>query len=144
MGTQLKRRRTRHDRFLAGIEVVTPWPALVAAIDPFYPKNEGSGRPTIGVERMLRIYVVQDCFGLSDDGTEDAIYDSQAIRRFVGVDLSREKATDATTRLKFRHMLEEQQLTDSIFNAINSHLAKEGDQWHLGMKSHIGVDAVLA
>ena len=173
-----KKKRTRRDRFLADIEAMTPWPALVAAIDPFYPKNEGPGRPTIGLERMLRMYVAQNCFGFSDEGTEDAIYDSQAIRRFVGVDLSREKAPDATTLLKFRRMLEEHQLTDSIFNAINSHLAekglflrqgtvvdatiiaappstkngsgsrdpdmhqtKKGNQWHFGMKAHIGVDA---
>ncbi len=173
-----KKKQTRRDRFLADIEAVTPWPALVATIDPFYPKNEGPGRPTIGLERMLRMYVVQNCFGFSDEGTEDAIYDSQAIRRFVGVDLSREQAPDATTLLKFRHLLEERQLTDSIFNAINAHLAekglflrqgtvvdatiiaappstknrsgkrdlemhqtKKGNQWHFGMKAHIGVDA---
>jgi len=173
-----KKKQTRRDRFLADIEAVTPWPALVAAIEPLYPKNEGRGRPTIGLERMLRMYVAQNCFGLADEATEDAIYDSQAIRRFVGVDLSRETAPDATTLLKFRHLLEEKGLTDSIFNAINAHLAekglflrqgtvvdatiiaappstknrsgerdpemhqaKKGNQWHFGMKAHIGVDA---
>jgi len=173
-----KKKRTRRDRFLADIEAVTPWSVLVAVIEPFYPKNEGRGRPVIGLERMLRMYVAQNCFGLSDEGTEDAIYDSQAIRRFVGVDLARESAPDATTLLKFRHLLEEKGLTDSIFNAINAHLAekglfmrqgtvvdatiiaappstknrtgerdpdmhqtKKGNQWHFGMKAHIGVDA---
>lgn len=124
------------------------------------------------------MYVAQQCFGLSDEATEDAIYDSQAIRRFVGIDLSREAAPDATTLLKFRHLLEAHQLTESIFNAINAHLAekglflregtivdatliaappstknkegkrdaemhqsKKGNQWHFGMKAHIGVDA---
>lgn len=173
-----KKKRTRRDRFLADIETVTPWSALVAVIEPFYPKSEGRGRPTIGLERMLRLYVAQNCFGLADEAAEDAIYDSQAIRRFVGVDLSREAAPDATTLLKFRHLLEEKGLTDSIFNAINAHLAekglflrqgtvvdatiiaappstknrsgerdpemhqaKKGNQWHFGMKAHIGVDA---
>jgi IS5 family transposase len=127
---------------------------------------------------MLRMYVAQQCFGLSDEGTEDALYDSQAIRRFVGIDLNREAAPDATTLLKFRHLLETHQLTESIFNAINAHLAEKGlflregtivdatliaappstknkegkrdeemhqtqkgNQWHFGMKAHIGVDA---
>ena len=173
-----KKKRTRRDRFLADIETVPPWSALVAVIEPFYPKSEGRGRPTIGLERMLRLYVAQNCFGLADEAAEDAIYDSQAIRRFVGVDLSREAAPDATTLLKFRHLLEEKGLTDSIFSAINAHLAekglflrqgtvvdatiiaappstknrsgerdpemhqaKKGNQWHFGMKAHIGVDA---
>jgi len=173
-----KKKRTRRDRFLADIEVVTPWADLVAVIEPFYPKGEGRGRPPIGVLRMLRMYVAQQCFGLSDEGAEDAIYDSQAIRRFVGIDLAREAAPDATTLLKFRRLLEEKELTASIFTTINAHLAekgllmragtivdatliaapsstknqdgqrdpdmhqaKKGNQWHFGMKAHIGVDA---
>ena len=172
-----KKKRTRRDRFLADIEAVTPWRELVAVIERFYPKGE-RGRPPIGVERMLRMYVVQQCFGLSDEGIEDALYDSQAIRGFVGVDLAREAAPDATTLLKFRRLLEEKGLTVSIFTAINAHLAekgllmrqgtivdatiiaapsstkneggerdpemhqaKKGNQWHFGMKAHIGVDA---
>ena len=82
-----KRRRTRRDRFLGEMEAVTPWAALVAEIAPYYPKGEGPGRPPIGLERMLRMYIAQQCFGLSDEGIEDALYDSQSIRRFVGVDL---------------------------------------------------------
>jgi len=173
-----KKKITRRDRFLAEIEAVTPWDALVATIEPFYPKGEGRGRPPIGLARMLRMYVAQQCFGLSDEGTEDAIYDSQAIRRFVGIDLSRETAPDATTLLKFRRLLEDRGLTRQIFEAINAHLAargllmregtivdatiiaapsstknrdngrdpemhqtKKGNQWHFGMKAHVGVDA---
>ena len=169
---------TRRDRFLGEINAVTPWSALVAKIDPFYPKGEGRGRPPIGVERMLRMYIAQQCFGLSDEGIEDAIYDSQAIRGFVGIDLSRESAPDATTLLKFRRLLEENTLTERIFAAINTllavkglmlregtvvdatiiaapsstknqsgerdpemHQTKKGNQWHFGMKAHIGVDA---
>ena len=173
-----KKKVTRRDRFLGEIEVVTPWSALVAEIDPFYPKGKGRGRPPIGLERMLRMYIAQQCFGLSDEGTEDALYDSQAIRGFVGIDLSRESAPDATTLLKFRRLLETHGLTQRIFAAINVHLAvkglmlkegtvvdatiiaapsstknqegqrdpemhqtKKGNQWHFGMKAHIGVDA---
>lgn len=91
-----KKKLARRERFLADIEAVTPWSALVAVIEPIYPKNEGRGRPVIGLERMLRMYVAQNCFGLSDEGAENAIYDSQTIRCFVGVYLSREAAPDAT------------------------------------------------
>jgi IS5 family transposase len=127
---------------------------------------------------MLRMYIAQQCFSLSDEATEDALYDSQAIRRFVGIDLLRETAPDATTLLKFRRLLETHQLTEVIFNTINAHLSeqglflrqgtivdatliaaptstknksgqrdsqmhssKKGNQWHFGMKAHIGVDA---
>ncbi|SFD94816.1 Transposase domain, partial [Thiohalospira halophila DSM 15071] len=118
-----KKKVTRRDRFLADIEAITPWSALVAELEGFYPKGGGRGRPPIGLERMLRMYVAQQCFGLSDEGIEDAIYDSQAIRRFVGIDLSREDAPDATTLLKFRRLLEQNGLTQRIFEAINAHLA---------------------
>lgn len=172
-----KKKQTRRDRFLAQLDTLTPWVALVAAIERFYPQGRGAGRPPIGLERMLRMYIAQQCFGLSDEGIEDALYDSQAIRRFVGVDLAREAAPDATTLLKFRRRLEEHDLTGAIFQTINAHLAqqglllregtlidatliaappstknrdrardpamhqaKKGNQWHFGMKAHIGVD----
>ena len=70
--------------------------------------------------------VAQNGFGFSDEGAEDAIYDSQSIRRFIGIDLARESAPDVTTRLKFRRLLEEKGLTDSLFNAINAPLAGKG------------------
>jgi IS5 family transposase len=173
-----KKRKTRRDRFLAEIEAVTPWAGLLAAIEPFYPKGEGRGRPPIGLEKMLRMYIAQQCFGLSDEAIEDALYDSQAIRRFVGMDLARDTAPDATTLLKFRRLLEDNKLTVTIFENINQHLAakglmmrggtvvdatiiaapsstknsggkrdpqmhqtKKGNEWHFGMKAHIGVDA---
>lgn len=121
-----KKRVTRRDRFLGEIDAVTPWSALIAEVAPFYPKGEGPGRPPVGLERMLRMYIAQQCFGLSDEGIEDAIYDSHAIRGFVGVDLARGAAPDATTLLKFRRLLEAHQLTERIFAAINVHLAAKG------------------
>ncbi len=123
-----KKRVTRRDRFLAEIESVTPWSSLTSVIAPYYPGSGGRGRPPVGLERILRMYmyVAQQCFGLSDEATEDALYDSQAIRRFVGIELNREEAPDATTLLKFRHLLEAHQLTESIFNAINAHLTEIG------------------
>jgi IS5 family transposase len=134
-----KKKMTRRDRFLAQIEAVTPWAVLEADISPFYPKGEGRGRRPIGLARMLRMYVAQQCFGLSDEGIEDAIYDSQAIRRFVGIDLSREAAPDATTLLKFRRLLEAHELTRKIFETINAHLAEKG----LMMREGTIVDATL-
>ena len=88
---------------------------------------------------MLRMYVAQQCFGLSDEGIEDVIYDSQSIRAFVGIDLGRESAPDATTLPKFRHLLEANQLTRQIFDPINGHLAEKG----LMMREGTIVDATL-
>ncbi|MES8133060.1 transposase, partial [Cutibacterium acnes] len=133
-----KKKQTRRERFLAQIEAATPWAQLVAVIEPHYPKGN-RGRPPLGLERMLRMYIAQNCFGLSDEGIEDALYDSQAIRRFVGIDLGREAAPDATTLLKFRRLLEENNLTAAIFEAINAHLAKRG----LLMRQGTIVDATL-
>ena len=134
-----KKKQTRRDRFLAEIEALTPWSVLEQTLAPFYPKSGGRGRPPIGLSRMLRMYVAQQCFGLSDEGTEDAIYDSQAIRCFGGIDLSRESAPDAATLLDFRHLLEKHQLTESIFNAITHHLAAKG----LLLREGTIVDATL-
>ena len=134
-----KKHQTRRDRFLAKIEAITPWSSLVRVIAPYYPDSNRPGRPPRSLERMLRMYVAQQCFGLSDEATEDALYDSQAIRRFVGIDLSREAAPDATTLLKFRHLLEKHQLTESIFSVINAHLAERG----LFMREGTIVDATL-
>ena len=134
-----KKKQTRRERFLAEIEAITPWAALVAALLPYYPKGDGRGRPPIGLERMLRMYIVQQCLGLSDEGIEDAIYDSQSIRGFVGIDLTHESAPDATTLLKFRRLLEQHNLTRRIFNEINGHLANKG----LVMREGTIVDATL-
>ena len=134
-----KRRRTRRDRFLGEIEAVTPWAALVAEIAPYYPKGEGPGRPPIGLERMLRMYIAQQCFGLSDEGIEDALYDSQSIRGFVGVDLGREGAPDATTLVEFRRLLEEHKLTEAH---LRSHQRAPGGQ-RAAVREGTIVDATL-
>jgi IS5 family transposase len=116
-----KKKLTRRDRFLAEIDKVTPWSQLHQLIAPFYPKAEGAGRPPIGMARMLRMYVAQQCFGLSDEGIEDAIYDSQAIRGLVGIDLNRESPPDATTLLKFRRLLEKTGGTWTSSTAVRGH-----------------------
>lgn len=133
-----KKKVTRREKFLMTLEQITPWAKLVAVIEPHYPKGS-RGRPPIGIERMLRMYLVQQSQGLSDEGVEDALYEIQSIRRFVGVDLSHEQAPDATTLLRFRHLLEEHKLTQQILETINSELAEKG----LMMRHGTMVDATI-
>ena len=122
---QRKKRRTRREVFLAEMEQIMPWEELFAVVEPHYPKGK-RGRPPVGLKRMLRVYFVQQWNGLSDVGVEDAITDSQALRAFVGIDLSREAAPDATTVLQFRHLLEQHGLTKKLFEAVNTALTAAG------------------
>jgi IS5 family transposase len=108
---------TRRERFLAEMDAVIPWSALLALIEPHYPKA-GRGRQPLGLEKMLRIYFVQQWFNLSDPQAEDALFDSESIRRFVGVELGDDVVPDETTILRFRHLLERHHLTEALFGAI--------------------------
>ena len=101
-----KKKVTRRERFLAEMDAVIPWARLVALIEPHYPKA-GRGRQPLGIEKMLRIYFLQQWFNLSDPQAEESLYDSEAMRRFVGVELSEDVIPDETTVLRFRHLLEE-------------------------------------
>jgi IS5 family transposase len=116
---------TRRAAFLTEMERVVPWPALCELIEPFYPKP-GNGRPPIGVERMLRVYFLQQWFNLSDPAVEEALYDSLAMRRFVGIDLGREPVPDETTVYRFRHLLEAPDLGRRLFDEVQRHLAAKG------------------
>jgi len=91
------RKQTRKEQFVTEMENIIPWQELTAAIEPFYPKPEGGGTRPIGIERMLRVHFLQHWFALSDPGAEEALYDSRAMRRFVGIDLGREPVPDETT-----------------------------------------------
>ena len=102
-----------------------PWSALCGLIEPFYPKP-GNGRPPVGVERMLRIYFLQQWFNLSDPAVEEALYDWRAMRDFVGIDLGREPVPDETTVCRFRHLLEEHDLGRRLFDEVQRHLALKG------------------
>src|SRR5213594_3540165 len=102
-------RKTRRAIFLEEMEQVVPWRELCALVEPHYPKP-GNGRPRVGVERMLRIYFLQQWFSLSDPAVEEALYDSAVMRQFVGIDLGCEPVPDETTVCKFRHLLEAHQL----------------------------------
>ena len=116
---------TRRAAFLAEMERVVPWSELCALIEPFYPKA-GNGRRPIGVEGMLRIYFLQQWFNLSDPGVEEALYDSAAMRSFVGIDLGREPAPDETTVCKFRHLLEKHEMGRQLFEQVHVNLEAQG------------------
>ena len=116
---------TKRESFLKMMDEIIPWSEWIELIRPFYPKGD-RGRPPRGIEVMLRMYLVQSWFNLSDAMVEDAIYDSYAIRSFMGLNFHDEQAPDATTLLKFRRLLEEQKLGKKMFEAIGQLLESKG------------------
>jgi len=110
---------TRRERFLAEMDAVIPWGRLTTLVEPHYPKA-GQGTQPMPLERMLRIYFLQHWFNLSDPAMEDALYDSEAMRRFAGLELSVDAVPDETTILRFRHLLERHQLTEAMFAAVRT------------------------
>src|ERR1039458_5988137 len=118
-------RKSRRELFLDEREKVVPWPGLEALVRPHYAKA-GNGRQPVGLSIMLRTYFVQQWFNLSDPGVEEAMYESAALRRFVGVDLGIAPAADETTVLRFRHLLEKQDLGGLMLEAVNVHLEARG------------------
>jgi IS5 family transposase len=135
---QQKGKVTRREQFLAEMDAVIPWRELVELIEPHYPKA-GQGRQPLGVEKMLRIYFLQQWFNLSDPQAEDSIYDSESMRRFVGVELAEDVVPDETTILRFRHLLEKHGLTKGIFDAIKWLLEEK----QLFLRSGTIVDATI-
>ena len=172
-----KKKQTRRDVFLAQMQQVVPWARLIAVIEPHYPKSGKRGRQPLGIERMLRMYLVQQWYGLADVAVEDALYDSQALRNFCAIDLGFESVPDATTLMDFRHLLEKHKLPQALLTEVNAlltergllmnqgtlvdatliaapsstknkehkrdpdmHSTKKGNEWHFGMKAHIGAD----
>jgi transposase, IS5 family len=109
------------------MERVVPWAGLCTLIAPVYPcEPAGAGRRPVGLERMLRIYFIQQWFNLSDPAVEEALYDSRALRTFVGIDLGCEPVPDETTICKFRHLLEAHALGARLFAAVGKHLQAQG------------------
>lgn len=172
-----RRRRTKREDFLDLMDEIIPWKEWTEIIRPYYYQNT-RGRRAKEIETMLRMYLMQNWFHLSDEGVEDAIYDSYAMRKFMQLDFSKESVPDATTLTKFRHILEENHLGEKIFADVRErldrggmimhggtivdativsapsstknkdgerdpemHQTKKGNQWHYGMKVHIGADA---
>ena len=134
-----KKKVTKREQFLAEMNAVIPWGQLTTLIAPHYPHWTGHGRRPMPLERMLRIYFLQHWFNLSDPGAEEALYDSEAMRRFVGVELGDDAFPDETTILHFRHLLEEHRLTAAMFTLVRDLLDTKG----LLMKQGTIVDATI-
>ena len=124
-GFEQHTKKTRRAIFLEEMEQVVPWHELCALVEPCYPKA-GNGRPPVGVERMLRIYFLQQWFSLSDPAVEEALYDWSVMRGFVDIDLGCEAVPDETTVCKFRHLLEQHGLGEQILGTVNLHLQAKG------------------
>jgi IS5 family transposase len=176
-GFELSTKRTRKREFLDEMNLVVPWSELVGLIQPHAPAGK-TGRPPFAVETMLRIHFMQQWFGLSDPAVEEALHDVPLYCQFAQLDPGTSRLPDESTILRFRHLLEEHELSPKIMAAINAtlaakglllktgtvvdatliaapsstknkdgerdpemHQAKKGNQWHFGMKAHIGVDA---
>jgi IS5 family transposase len=167
---------TRRERFLTEMGQVIPWAGVLGLIEPHYPKA-GNGTQPMPMGTMLRIYFMQQWFNLSDPAMEDALYDSESMRRFAGIELVDDAVPDESTILRFRHLLEKHQLTERIFGLVRGLLeqkrlllksgtivdatiieappstkneakardpemkqGKKGNNWHFGMKAHVGTD----
>ena len=124
-GFEVHGRATRKGEFLARMEALIPWAQFCAVIEAHYP-TAGNGRPPVGLERMLRMYLVANWFNLSDEACEDALYDIAAFRDFCGIDLGRERVPDATTLLNFRHLLERHQIGAALFCKVGELLLANG------------------
>jgi len=135
---EAKKKRTRREVFLSEMDAVIPWARLLAVIEPYYPKA-GKGRPPLGLERMLRIYFLQQWFNLSDPQAEDTLYDSESMRRFAGIELGENPVPDESTLLRFRHLLEQHRLTECLFAEVRSLL----EERRLLLKAGTIVDATI-
>ena len=171
-----KKKVTRREQFLQEMETVVPWEKLIEIVISHYPVGK-AGRPPMPLEKMLKVYFLQQWFDLSDPGMEEALYDMESMRRFAGFTLNEDAIPDESTILLFRHLLEKHKLTEKIFQAVTGLLedkgllvrrgtivdatiihapsstknqkserdpemssTKKNNQWHFGMKAHIGVD----
>lgn len=176
-GFEIVTKRTRKREFLDEMNQVVPWAELIALIEPYAPAGK-TGRPPFAVSTMLRIHFMQQWFGLSDPAMEEALHDVPLYREFAGLDAGVTRMPDESTILRFRHLLEANNLSLQLLAAINATLAtkglllksgtvvdatliaappstknragerdpemhqtQKGNQWHFGMKAHIGVDA---
>ncbi len=173
---ELSSKRTRKLVFLEEMNTVVPWAALIALVEPHYPKGI-TGRPVIGIDTMLRVHFMQQWFGLSDPAMEEALHDTPIYRQFITTSAGTVAIPDETTILRFRHLLEKHKLAAQILSTVNAlltmkglmlkqgtaidatlipapvstknqgkerdpemHSSKKGNQWHFGMKAHIGID----
>ena len=132
------KKRTKREKFLAEMEIVVPWQALVELIEPHYPKTGSKdGRPPYPLATMLRIHLLQQWYSLSDPAMEEALIEVPTMRRFAGIDLMSDRIPDETTILAFRHLLEENDLGAQIFEEVKVHLKAKG----MAMKQGTIIDA---
>ena len=117
-----KKWKTRRERFLERMDALIRWERLLEEIRPYYPKA-GKGRAPYGLESMLRVHCVQLFYNLSDPATEGMLYEIERVRRFTGISLS--KVPDDRKRERDPEMKQ---------------VRRKGNQWHFGMKLHVGVD----
>jgi IS5 family transposase len=130
-------KKTRRALFLEEMEEVVPWGELCSLVTPYYPAA-GNGRHPVGLERMLRIYFLQQWFNLSDPAVEEALYDSPVMRRFAQVDLGCEPVPDETTVCKLCHLLEAHDLGARMLEQVNAHLGERGGSHQ--RRNHCGCD----
>jgi IS5 family transposase len=133
-----RKHKTKREEFLDIMDEIIPWNEWIVLIEPHYFKGK-RGRPPMGIEKMLRMYLLQVWFSLSDMGVEDAIYDSYAMRKFMGINFQDEQVPDSTTLLKFRRIMEEHKIGEVLFNAIRDAFDKAG----VMMRGGTIVDATL-
>lgn len=126
-----RKRKTKREKFLDEMDKIIPWSDWVKIIEPSYYEGK-QGRPPHGIELMLRMYLLQIWFKLSDEGVEDAINDSYAMRKFMRINFIDSQVPDATTLLHFRHILEKNNITDKLFQDVNNRLEKAGLMMHGG------------
>ena len=129
---------TRREQFLGEMNAVIPWARIMGLIAPHYP-SDGLGRPRRDLEMMLRVYFLQQWFNLSDPQAEESLYDSESMRRFAGIELGETQVPDESTILRFRHLLEEHQLTRAIFEEVRALL----EERRMFLKSGSIVDATI-
>ena len=134
----MKTKQTRRVQFLAEMDAVVPWARLLGLIEPHYPKTgPKGGRPLDALGDDARVYFLQNWYALRDPMAEEILRDSEAMRRFAGIELGDDRIPDETTILNFRHPLERHGLTEAIFAEVNAHLADKG----ISMRSGSLVDA---
>jgi len=133
-----RRRVPKREEFLKQMDAVVPWAEWVKVIEPHYYTNK-RGRRAVPLETMLRMYLLQVWFHLSDEGVEDQINDSFAMRQFMRLDFGTQQVPDATTLLHFRHLLEKHRLGEAMFAWLNAKLEADG----LIMRGGSIVDATI-
>jgi IS5 family transposase len=134
------KKQTKREKFLSEMEAVVPWQALIALIEPHYPKtSKKGGRPPYPMATMLRIHLLQQWYSLSDPAMEEALIEVPTMRRFAGIDLISDRIPDETTILTFRHLLEKHDLGEQIFETVKAHLSARG----MTMRQGTIVDATL-